>query len=157
MPDENNQPDPAQLAKELSDLGVPTTPQPSFAEIFFGTQARARAAGFLADRDNDECVEVVTFDGELPIERNLTATSESLIYDPDKPLKDLLARIDHNFTHHPPKDSDQVAVYERLRAAGKAFATEVAQLVPLSREQSEALTLIESAVLWANAGVARNG
>ncbi len=64
-------------------------------------------------------------------------------------------RIDEDFTYHAPK-GDQPARYEAIRAAARDFAHLINQLAPPSREQSLALTKLEEAVMWANAGIARN-
>lgn len=68
---------------------------------------------------------------------------------------DKVAQIENNFTYHAPKPG-QTEKYEAIRAKGKEFALLIAELVPFSREQSLALTELESAVMWANAGIARN-
>jgi hypothetical protein len=69
---------------------------------------------------------------------------------------DLHDRIEHNMTNHPPVSEDVVCTFEVLRAAFKEAAYTVADYVPASREQSEALTLLETALMFAVAGVARN-
>lgn len=66
-----------------------------------------------------------------------------------------LTSIDNNFVYHAPK-GDQPERYEQLRAKGKELARLMVELVPYSREQSLALTNLETAVMWANAGIARN-
>lgn len=63
--------------------------------------------------------------------------------------------IDNNFTYHKPH-GDQPQRYETLRADAKTFAAAVLSKVPESRERSVALTKIEEACMWANAGIARN-
>ena len=67
----------------------------------------------------------------------------------------LTDRLENDFTYHPPKGTQQ-ARYEALRRQGKALAYEITRMVPESREQSLALTNLEMAVFWANAGIARN-
>ena len=59
------------------------------------------------------------------------------------------------FTYHPPK-GDQVERYEYLRGAALEFARIIVEKTPYSREQSVALTLLEQAVMMANAAIARN-
>lgn len=59
------------------------------------------------------------------------------------------------FTYHAPKPG-QPERYTRLRDAAKTFAELIVSEVPASREQSLALTNLEEAVMWANAGIARN-
>ncbi len=64
------------------------------------------------------------------------------------------ADLHTRFTYHPPQEG-QPELYEALRDQGKALAELVLQSVPPSRERSLALTKIEEAVMWANAGIAR--
>lgn len=66
-----------------------------------------------------------------------------------------LEQISHNFAHHPPK-GDQPERYASLRRHGSDLAEEILRRVPDSRERSLALTRVEEAVMWANAGIARN-
>ena len=69
----------------------------------------------------------------------------------EKDYKDLVNR----FTYHSPKE-DQVERYQVLREAGKSVALTITDLVPNSREKALALTKLEEAIMWANAGIARN-
>lgn len=64
-------------------------------------------------------------------------------------------QIEKNFTYHPPQ-GNQGGRYNQLREKAKEFAYLIKELVPDSREQSVALTNLETAVFWANAGIARN-
>jgi hypothetical protein len=66
------------------------------------------------------------------------------------------ADIDHRMTFHPVAGPAQAEKYEKIRAAGREFAHLIADLVPYSDERSNALTRIDEAIMWANAGVARN-
>ena len=70
--------------------------------------------------------------------------------------KVLAERIENDFTYHPPQGS-QAARYQELRDAGKSLALKVTQLCPNGRERSTALTKLEEAIMWANAGIARHG
>lgn len=63
--------------------------------------------------------------------------------------------IDVNFRHHPPFGT-QTARYESIRAKAKELAAEILGSCPHSRERSVALTELETAVMWANAAIARN-
>lgn len=65
------------------------------------------------------------------------------------------ADLDNRFQYHAPKD-DQPARYEAIRAKAKELAQLIVDTTPFSREQSTALTNLEQAVFWANAGIARN-
>lgn len=64
-------------------------------------------------------------------------------------------QIENNFKYHSPKDG-QPAKYTELRNTAKEFALLIDELVPDSREKSLAITKLEEAVMWANAGIARN-
>jgi hypothetical protein len=64
-------------------------------------------------------------------------------------------RIERDFTYHPPKPGQQER-YTRLRAAAKELALLIVEVTPASREQSIALTELETCVMWANAAIARN-
>jgi hypothetical protein len=68
--------------------------------------------------------------------------------------KVLTERIENDFVYHPPK-GDQAERYTRLRGEAKSLALSIASLCPAGREQSLALTHLEQAVMWANAGIAR--
>lgn len=59
------------------------------------------------------------------------------------------------YKYHEPSDA-QVEVYDKIRGAARGFAEVVLKESKPSREQSLALTKIEEAMMWANAGVARN-
>ncbi len=64
-------------------------------------------------------------------------------------------RIENDYTYHPPK-GDQAVRYEQLRDLAKEFALIVVDLTPPSREQSLALSNLETVVMFANAAIARN-
>lgn len=68
----------------------------------------------------------------------------------------LVADVINRFTYHPPRPG-QPEVYEALRGQARALALSVVSLVPVGREQALALTHLEQAIFWANAGVARSG
>ena len=65
------------------------------------------------------------------------------------------AQIERNFTYHPPKPG-QLERYTQIREQAKAFALLIAEITPVSREQSLALTYLENSVMMANAAIARN-
>ena len=68
---------------------------------------------------------------------------------------DMTERIENDFTYHAPKDS-QPERYNQLREKGKELALLIAELTPESPDQSVALTLLNLAVMSANAAIARN-
>lgn len=64
--------------------------------------------------------------------------------------------LDNNFVYHAPKaDKNQTARYQFLRNEARKLAMSVMQHVPYGRERSLAVTKIEEAIFWANAGIAR--
>ena len=65
------------------------------------------------------------------------------------------AQLKSAFTYHSPKD-DQPTRYVAIRDKAHELAQLIVGEVPPSREQSVALTHLETAVFWANAGIARN-
>lgn len=64
--------------------------------------------------------------------------------------------IRSRFTYHAPRDG-QAQIYEGIRFRVREVAEHINDVVPDSREKSLAITALEEAVMWANAGVARNG
>ena len=62
---------------------------------------------------------------------------------------------DNISTYHEPID-ETAKRYQEIRTLAKMFSDLVDNLVPKSREASLAQTKIEEAVMWANAGIARN-
>lgn len=65
-----------------------------------------------------------------------------------------VSELEVRFTYHAPQPG-QVDRYNALREQAREFAAAVVAMVPESREQALALTKIEEAVMWANAGIAR--
>lgn len=63
--------------------------------------------------------------------------------------------IENNFKYHAPKPG-QPEKYTALREKAKELAYLIEEFCPNSREKSVALTNLETAVMWANASVARN-
>lgn len=66
-----------------------------------------------------------------------------------------LADLDNRFTYHSPKGDQQVR-YKALRDGARDLAEDILRSTPVCREQSLALTKLEEAIFWANAGIARN-
>ncbi|WP_025849115.1 DUF7681 family protein [Paenibacillus ehimensis] len=64
-------------------------------------------------------------------------------------------QIENNFKYHSPKEG-QPEKYTAVREKAKELAYLIDELCPNSREKSLALTNLEQAVMWANAGIARN-
>ncbi|MER2169025.1 MAG: hypothetical protein ABS938_00160 [Psychrobacillus psychrodurans] len=63
--------------------------------------------------------------------------------------------IENNFKYHSPKD-EQPEKYTAIREKAKELAYLMDEVCPNSREKSVALTNLETAVMWANASIARN-
>jgi hypothetical protein len=62
--------------------------------------------------------------------------------------------IEKSFTYHSPKEGPEK--YNKIRKAFKELAYLIDEEVPNSREKSVAMTNLETANFWANAGIARN-
>jgi hypothetical protein len=67
-----------------------------------------------------------------------------------QPSPELLRR----FTYHPPQP-DAVPKFTALRAKALEFAALIEATCPPGRETANAITAIEEASMWANAGLAR--
>ncbi len=63
--------------------------------------------------------------------------------------------LENNFTYHSPKPG-QPQRYQSIWDKAKELAYLIAEETPESREQSLALTNLETSVFWANAAIARN-
>lgn len=67
----------------------------------------------------------------------------------------ILKDLNNRFTYHAPKPG-QPEKYTALRSKAKELAELILELTPKSREQSVAMTELETSVFWANAAIARN-
>jgi hypothetical protein len=83
------------------------------------------------------------------------ATDPSTNPDVEQAREKLHARVDNDFTYHPPQP-DQVERYNRIRDHARGMAHMLVDTCPPSRELSIALTDLESCVFNANAAIARN-
>ena len=63
--------------------------------------------------------------------------------------------LDNIYKYHTPNDA-QVRRYQDIRDKAKELATMFNEVCPDSRERSIAFTNLETAVMWANAAIARN-
>lgn len=99
---------------------------------------------------------IVPYD-ELPVEQQAKDYIFKSIVDTFRNQEQTPAneQIEKAFTYHPPK-AGQVEVFTEIRESFKELAYTIDRLVPNSREKSVALTNLETANFWANAGVARN-
>lgn len=64
-------------------------------------------------------------------------------------------QIENNFKYHSPKEG-QLEKYTAIRETAKLLAYLIDETCPNSREKSIAITNLETAVMWANASIARN-
>lgn len=70
-------------------------------------------------------------------------------------MESMESQIERAFTYHAPKEG-QPAIYTKLRDKARALALHMNLVVPNSREKPLAITKLEEAVMWANAGIARH-
>lgn len=64
-------------------------------------------------------------------------------------------QLENNYRYHSPKDG-QTERYQLIREKAKELAYLIDGNCPPSREKSIAMTELETAVMWANASIARN-
>ncbi len=62
--------------------------------------------------------------------------------------------LERRFTYHP-ATGDQPDRYQAIRSSALALAKLISASCPPGRERSLAITNLEQAVMWANAGIAR--
>lgn len=62
--------------------------------------------------------------------------------------------FDNIYTYHAP-DGKDIIYYKAIRDKAKELAILIESVCPDSRERSVAFTNLESAVMWANASIAR--
>lgn len=63
--------------------------------------------------------------------------------------------LENIYKYHSPKEGQQEK-YKNIRQTAKLLAEKIDILCPDSREKSVAFTQLETAVMWANAAIARN-
>lgn len=68
---------------------------------------------------------------------------------------ELHARIERDFSYHPPRGEGDVLLYQEIRDRIRAVAHFLVDVVPPGRELHQALTDLDNAVMHANAGYAR--
>lgn len=66
------------------------------------------------------------------------------------------ADLDKRFDYHRPPNELIASAHALCRESVKAAALVACSIVPPGRERSVMLTKLEEAMLWANAGIARN-
>ncbi len=72
----------------------------------------------------------------------------------EKTMGEENAELEARFTYHEPR-GDQNKRYVRLYNEAKMLAYAIHDAVPAFREKGLALTKLEEAIFWANAGIAR--
>jgi hypothetical protein len=72
-----------------------------------------------------------------------------------RPSRALMEDLGRRFTHHRPVRK-QPERYQKIRDKVFELSVLIAEMTPVSREQSLAFTHLEEAVFWANAAIARN-
>lgn len=65
------------------------------------------------------------------------------------------ADIEHRFAFHAATTDEKRDAHGSVRQACRRLADQINEQVPAGREQALALTAIEEAMFWANAGIAR--
>lgn len=74
--------------------------------------------------------------------------------DMDEARAELHARVDNDFTYHPPTP-DQVPKFEQIREEARGLAHTMVELCPMSDVLARALDYLNLAVMEANAAIAR--
>lgn len=66
--------------------------------------------------------------------------------------------LEKRFTWHPPKDQSVALKHAEARIVLRTAAEKIVALMPpgSERERATAITKIEEAMMWANAGIARH-
>jgi hypothetical protein len=64
--------------------------------------------------------------------------------------------INNRTKWHPPKNENTINKHADIRTVINTSINVVNKLVPKSREKDLAITKLEEAMMWANAGIARN-
>lgn len=68
---------------------------------------------------------------------------------------DAVADLKNRVRYHRP-DQDAIEQIARMRTLALGWGEDIIDLVPAGREQALALTKIEEALFWCNAGIARH-
>lgn len=67
-----------------------------------------------------------------------------------------MENLEVRFKYHPPKTPEDVVKHEKIRDVLHMAARYILDLVPEGREQSLAISKLEEAMFWSNAGIARS-
>lgn len=63
--------------------------------------------------------------------------------------------LTRRFTYHSPPNEDRANKHEEIRGILLSAAQDIDEIVPDGREKSLSLNSLETAMFWANAGLAR--
>lgn len=63
--------------------------------------------------------------------------------------------IENRVSHHPPSEEHTAELHEAARGAIRIAMYQLDMAVPDGREHSLCMTKLEEAMMWANAGIAR--
>jgi hypothetical protein len=102
-------------------------------------------------------IEQLFSDTELALQEdnNFETDEEFVIALPAIGMVEGNPKIENAFKYHPPKEG-QADLYTMIREKAKELAYLIDGVCPDSREKSVAMTELETAVMWANASIARN-
>lgn len=64
--------------------------------------------------------------------------------------------LNKRFSHHAPRNENVAADHTDIRHHCLTLADFINTIVPEGREKALAMTKLEEAMMWANAGIARN-
>jgi hypothetical protein len=67
------------------------------------------------------------------------------------------ADIENRVSHHPPADEHTAHLHDAARAVVRRAMYDLDIMVPDGREHSLCMTKLEECLMWANAGIAREG
>lgn len=67
------------------------------------------------------------------------------------------ADLNNRFKWHQPRTQEVGETHDAIRRSCASLAHDLNDWVPEGREKSLAITKLEEVMMWANAGVARNG
>jgi hypothetical protein len=70
--------------------------------------------------------------------------------------RELVRRVEHDFTLHPPESDEVAEVMDTIREAYKTLAVQMARMLPSGRDQALCITELENSLMRAIAAVARN-
>jgi hypothetical protein len=76
--------------------------------------------------------------------------------DRDRERAELIHRVRHDFTLHPPSTPGVAGTMDEIRGVYMELAVRMAELLPVGRDQALCITHLENSLMRAIASVARN-